>query len=428
MEHWFLQLLANVFMYTVLLFPGALVVYMVKRKSCPSKLQSSRIVKVFVYGVEDRLYASDVELERMMDGGEDDKEKNSSSKLSLNNLSNSRALLLLGYCFAGLQCSYLVWGVLQEKIMTTEYESGFASHSESHKIKFRDSQFLVLVNRVLALVFSALALIVINFRRKTPEAKRVRGAYVVAPLYEFVFCSLSNILSSWCQYEALKFVNFPTQVLSKACKIMPVMLMSQLVGGKKYKAHEYICALAISLGMTMFLLGNHQNLNSTAHHSVQDDSQYNLLDGLLVLALYLTFDSFTSNWQGKLFEKYKISTWQMMAAVNSYSIFLTSTSLAEQGELLPALSTVLSSFALTRDCILLSLFSAAGQLFVYYTIANFGALIFVTIMTLRQAFAIILSCIIYGHALHPLGFFGIFIVFSTMFTQLYWKANNKGQK
>jgi len=37
-------------------------------------------------------------------------------------------------------------------------------------------------------------------------------AYVMAPLYEFVFCSLSNVISSWCQYEALKFVNFPTQV------------------------------------------------------------------------------------------------------------------------------------------------------------------------------------------------------------------------
>lgn len=33
-----------------------------------------------------------------------------------------------------------------------------------------------------------------------------------APLYKYVFCSLSNIMSSWCQYEALKYVSFPTQV------------------------------------------------------------------------------------------------------------------------------------------------------------------------------------------------------------------------
>ena len=32
------------------------------------------------------------------------------------------------------------------------------------------------------------------------------------PLYKYSFCSVSNTLSSWCQYEALKFVSFPTQV------------------------------------------------------------------------------------------------------------------------------------------------------------------------------------------------------------------------
>lgn len=84
---------------------------------------------------------------------------------------------------------------------------------ESHKIKFRDSQFLVLVNRILALVFSVGALLVRRFQRKTPLASNLKGTtFAIAPLYEFVFCSLSNILSSWCQYEALKFVNFPTQV------------------------------------------------------------------------------------------------------------------------------------------------------------------------------------------------------------------------
>lgn len=33
-----------------------------------------------------------------------------------------------------------------------------------------------------------------------------------APLYEYSFPSVSNMLSSWCQYEALSYVTFPTQV------------------------------------------------------------------------------------------------------------------------------------------------------------------------------------------------------------------------
>lgn len=81
-------------------------------------------------------------------------------------------------------------------------------------IRFRDSQFLVLANRVLALVFSMIALLFMRTRKQGNgylEMSNTR-VYLIAPLYEFSYCSLSNVLSSWCQYEALKYVNFPTQV------------------------------------------------------------------------------------------------------------------------------------------------------------------------------------------------------------------------
>lgn len=37
-----------------------------------------------------------------------------------------------------------------------------------------------------------------------------------APLYKFSYCSVSNIVSAWSQYEALKYVGFPTQVSCRA--------------------------------------------------------------------------------------------------------------------------------------------------------------------------------------------------------------------
>lgn len=37
--------------------------------------------------------------------------------------------------------------------------------------------------------------------------------------YEYSFPAVSNMLSSWCQYEALKYVTFPTQArLSQTCQ------------------------------------------------------------------------------------------------------------------------------------------------------------------------------------------------------------------
>jgi adenosine 3'-phospho 5'-phosphosulfate transporter B2 len=121
--------------------------------------------------------------------------------------STSRNLKLL-FCFVGLQISYLLWGLVQENIMTREYKMG----------KFTSSAFCVFGNRFLAL-FISLAIVLVKRLTSTKVVKE-------APFYYYAPSSLSNSISSWAQYEALKYVSFPTQVLSKSCKIIPVMLVT----------------------------------------------------------------------------------------------------------------------------------------------------------------------------------------------------------
>ena len=107
--------------------------------------------------------------------------------------------------------------------MTTNYED-----SLGNKAMYKNSQFLVFVNRILAFF---IAVVVISVKRQ-PRHR--------APLYKYSYCSFSNIMSSWCQYEALKFVSFPTQVLAKASKVIPVMIMGKIVSNKKYEYYEYV--------------------------------------------------------------------------------------------------------------------------------------------------------------------------------------------
>ena len=56
------------------------------------------------------------------------------------------------------------------------------------------------------------------------------------------------------------FVRF--QVLAKASKIIPVMLMGKLVSKNKYEYYEYVVAILISIGMTFFLMGATEEKNS----------------------------------------------------------------------------------------------------------------------------------------------------------------------
>lgn len=118
-------------------------------------------------------------------------------------------LYKLVFSFLGLQISYLLWGLVQEHLMTHEYKLG----------KFRSSAFLVFANRFLALLIS---LGIVLFQKVMYPNKQVLKEI---PFYYYAPSSFSNTISSWAQYEALKYVSFPTQVLSKSCKIIPVMLV-----------------------------------------------------------------------------------------------------------------------------------------------------------------------------------------------------------
>jgi solute carrier family 35 (adenosine 3'-phospho 5'-phosphosulfate transporter), member B2 len=72
----------------------------------------------------------------------------------------------------------------------------------------------------------------------------------------------------------------------------------------------------------------------------------------------------------------------------------------------------LHDFRFVSDCVILSLCSACGQLFIYETISEFGPVVFIIIMTVRQLLAVVLSCIFYKHALSALSVLGMFTTFS----------------
>lgn len=72
--------------------------------------------------------------------------------------------------------------------------------------------------------------------------------------HERIKLSLLNLLSLLSSLSALKYISFPIQTLMKSSKILSVMLVSVLIGGKKYTKLEYICALCITIGILLFNL------------------------------------------------------------------------------------------------------------------------------------------------------------------------------
>ena len=63
----------------------------------------------------------------------------------------------------------------------------------------------------------------------------------------------------------------------------------------------------------------------------------------------------------------------------------------------------------------LSLTSATGQLFIFYTIKKFGPIVFTIMMTTRQMLSLTVSCVVFGHKLGGGAVLGTCVVFGVLF-------------
>ncbi|ESN93801.1 hypothetical protein HELRODRAFT_141265, partial [Helobdella robusta] len=397
---WWYRLLTNLFNYSTIIIPCFLLVFVIKRTKYlerAGRFFNNLLLKLFIDGRE----LSSFE-EINMKKPAYNTSQNSSATLSLFSFENKFVATTVKLCFysCGLLLSYLIWGIVQERVMVYEYKDNTTGRQKGER--FTNSQFIVFANRVLAFVVA-----VVGIRMLEQPCHR-------APFYKYIYCSFSNIMSSWCQYEALKFVSFPVQVLAKTIKVIPVMLMGRVISRRSYSVFEYITASMISAGVFIFLITSEDGPGSKS-----SDSTHTSISGVVILIGYLMFDSFTSNWQDDLFNKFKVTSLQMMAGVNFFSVLLTWVSLMEQGTFTEALSFASRHPSFTLHILILSITSAIGQLFIFATIANFGPATFTIVMTIRQGLAILLSCIIYGHQVRLSGGIGVAIVFASLFIRVY---------
>lgn len=213
-------------------------------------------------------------------------------------------------CAAALQVSYLVWGIMQELIMDTKFNPTPKTPSGM----FPSATFCVFSNRFLAIIVAAIMCTCLH--------GTVNSA---APLLQFTPCALSNTISSYSQYQALSFVSFSLQTLFKATKVIPVMIMGTVLKGTTYSVVEYIEALAITVGVAIF------SLSKSGTHGTDTTTQ---VSGFILLCSYVAADSFTSQWQSRIYRDYgKIDHYHMMYGVNVSSILITMFAMIVSGEI-----------------------------------------------------------------------------------------------
>jgi len=313
-----------------------------------------------------------------------------------------RAVHLI-FCGMGLIVAFIIYGVQQEKIMTTEYAGG----------RFTNPNFLIFSNRLVAM---AIAIGVCYCK----DQLRPQAA-----LYKFSYCSISNILSSFCQFASLQFLSFPVLQVAKSCKTLAVLFVSYVVIGKKFPMFEYIIASVVMIGAGSFFY-----IYAATTKGGSESTNWSV--GLIFLLLFIFLDGFTNVWQGHLSRKYKTSQWQMMLGVNTFSMLLTLLIQGTDNTLVSTIVRLVMEPALMFDVTVFCASAVIGQLFIFHTIAVFGALVFTLISIFRVILSIITSCFLYGHTIVPIGWICILVVFGAMAYRAHLKnkhnAQNKSRK
>ncbi|KAL3823589.1 hypothetical protein ACHAXA_005570 [Cyclostephanos tholiformis] len=347
----------------------------------------------------------------------------------------------LAICAVMLNVTFVSWGLLQERMLTRKYPRLTGEY-------FTYSYALVFTNRFWTMIMSGMLLVYLKPRTSRSTV-----------IYEYCLPSISNMLSSWCQYEALRYVSFPAVTLFKSFKLAPVMLMGKLLGNHSCECglcyirrtsvcfhlmsrldtnrkmsplfclviidpqYDYFVAIFTGIGIAMFMTSTDELKFDSDVYGEQSSAKWT---GVMLLLLFLFFDSFTSQWQSRMFKRHRdLSMIELMFATSAFSTALSLITLLHDGMLWPAFAFISRHSEIQIHFFLFSICSTVGQLFIFYTIKNFGAVVFAIIMTARVLISIALSVTLYKHKVTSTGFFGLVVVVSAVCYRIKKKAEGR---
>lgn len=196
---------------------------------------------------------------------------------------------------------------------------------------------------------------------------------------------------------------------------VPVMVWSWITRARKYYLMDYIAAGVVTFGCAMFVLtGDISSPTLSGEDAAKSSMIVFTTTGLILLSIFIVFDGLTCTVQDKLFGSFDMHSCNQLLYVSSWSALLSAGFLLTSGQMKPALEFVSRHPESLQLMLLQSCVSTTVQLFISFTIKQYGALNFALMMTVRQFLSIVLSCVIFKHELTILQWYGFCYFGSSM--------------
>ncbi|XP_019759916.2 solute carrier family 35 member B1 homolog isoform X1 [Dendroctonus ponderosae] len=312
----------------------------------------------------------------------------------------------------GIFTTYFYFGILLEKVTRAKYEIETVDSEGNREISTQRFPFaitLVCTQCFINYVVARAALYI------WPQS-----ADQTSKLY-YSSVSVTYLLAMLASNMALQWVPYPTQVVGKSAKPIPVLVLGVLVGRKSYTLKKYLFVFIIVLGVVLFMLKD--NVAS----STAEDSGFGV--GELLLILSLVMDGLTGAIQERIRAESKPTGLQMMLMQNGWSSLYLIAVMLITGESVAFLQYAKENVSICSALLFIGLASALGQLFIFSMVSEFGPLVLSIVTTTRKFFTVLGSVVFFGNTLTERQWIGAFLVFFGLFLDAYYaKGRPKKEK
>lgn len=229
------------------------------------------------------------------------------------------------------------------------------------------------------------------------------------PKWMHAICSLTYLGAMLASNEALQHISYPTQVLGKSVKPVPVMILGVLIARKRYHMMKYFGVLTIVFGIVLFML------KEKAQKPIDEplpNHPYAILGfGECLLIFSLAMDGLTGAIQDKMNLGHKTNPHYMMFNMNLWSCLWLFLAVIITGEVIEYILFVQRFPIVLWYMLLLGLLASIGQHFIFTTITTFGPLTCSIITTTRKFFTILGSVFLFGNPMSQRQWIGAILVF-----------------
>jgi len=327
--------------------------------------------------------------------------------MSKANTLNSKPVKLL-IAVGGIYTSYIYFGLTMEKLFNTDY-SGQDRPKGSYP-RFTFGFATTLFQNIFCFILAGL---VNRIYYKQSKSKM--------DLKSELSIATTSFVSVFLAAQSLSYVAFPIQAIMKSSKIISILIVSLILRIKgQHTRSQYICGFLITTGIVIFNLASE---SGGKHGSDQGTS----IIGLVALLISLFCDGLLGVTQGEVKRKFNPSSWDQMESLNKWAGLICLVVALVSGQAHSFIAFAKENPAVIKDIAIVSILGTLGQVFIFYTIANFSALLLSIVTTTRKFFTVLVSIVYYNHEMSSMQWMSIGLVFLGVFIEMSGGKGHHGK-